>query len=516
MKVGLISTMRDPQDQGLRTMSCLLKREGYDVRMIFIPSAELESKEDFDQLAAVCKGLDLVGISSMTVATIKTVRIIKFLRKIVPNVLWGGVHATLFPEYCIKYCDIVCVGEGEGATLDLAEAIKENKPIDNIQNLWIRKGDEIIKNPIRHQIHDVDNIPFPDYDIENHFIFRDGKLRRYKEEDFAGQIIFMSGRGCPYGCDFCSNDVFNEMYKDKRKGILRWHSVDYIIEGFSNLKNKFPTIKFFEISDDAFFYRPLRQIQEFSEKYKKHIGIPFKCTTDPKTVNEEKIKLLIEAGCYMFTIGIQSTERVNQEVYHRDMTDDNVIKCAKIFNQFKDKVSVSYDIITCNPYETSEDLVNLVRLLQNLPRPYRLCVSSLVYFPETAIAKRALKDGYVTEEELVSNLDYVDRVTHLLRRKENLYLNLILTMMRGVAVGNKIGLLTDERINYLLEEERLKRNLKDPSASIRFIKFLALHDFLKYDILKQKIFNRLPGVFKELYMEARYKNKISYETGRNI
>ena len=42
--------------------------------------------------------------------------------------------------------DMVCVGEGEYAFLELANALKNKKPIDKIKNLWIKKGRKIIKN----------------------------------------------------------------------------------------------------------------------------------------------------------------------------------------------------------------------------------------------------------------------------------------------------------------------------------------------------------------------------------
>ncbi|MEK7162613.1 MAG: hypothetical protein AAB730_02030, partial [Patescibacteria group bacterium] len=52
-----------------------------------------------------------------------------------------------------------------------------------------------------------------------------------------GGIFFLTGRGCPYGCDYCSNSLLNELYKGKRKQIIRWHSIDYIINGILYLKN---------------------------------------------------------------------------------------------------------------------------------------------------------------------------------------------------------------------------------------------------------------------------------------
>jgi len=514
IKIVLISTLVNSADLGLRTLSSVLKKAGYNVKIVFLitpmfSSKKFYSKKELKQLELICKNCDLIGVSAFSSTSSRAIQVIKKLKSLNKPIVWGGIHATLSPEDCIKYSDIVCVGEGEGAILDLAEAIQENKSIENIKNLWIRKNNKIIKNPVRNLIHNLDSLPFPDFEIKTHFILKKGKIRRFNEKDFNGEIIIMSGRGCPYSCDYCSNNALNSLYKGKRKSILRFNSVDYFIKELFHLKNKFLNTDFIEIIDDSFSLRPIKEIREFSKKYKQKIGLKFKALVDPRTATDEKIKLLADAGCYMLAVGIQATERVNKEIYHRNMTNKDILRCAKIFNKYKDKISVNYDVITCNPYEKPEDLINLIKLIQKIPKPYRLDVSCLIYFPKTKLTLRALKDGLITEKDLSSNLKYNDRGYHLLKIKKNLYLNLIVTLMRGVAIDNKIGSIKDSWFNYLLKEKRIKRNLKNPLSVILFVKFLILHDFIKHHILRT-IYHNLPEKFKRKYLELKYKNKIVY------
>jgi len=516
MKIVLISTLTGTSDHGLAILSSILKNAGYDVTMVFVAAGEYGgtkkyNKKELKQLELICKNCDLVGISSFSSTALKAIQIIDFLKGKVPNIVWGGVHATLYPEHCITHCDIVCVGEGEEVILDLIKAIEKNKPIDNIRNLWIKKNNQIIKNPIRNMIDKLDKIPLPDFEIENHFILKKGNIIKFKEEDFGGQIRFMTGRGCPYSCDYCSNNVFNKLYEGKRKCILRWHSIDYIINGLSYIKNKFPTVKSLEISDDLFFSRPLQEIKEFSEKYKKKVGLKFYCLVDPKTLKEEKVELLVNTGCHMIQTGIQSTERVNREIYHRYITDEDVLRSAKILNKFSKDLSTIYDIINCNPYEDPEDIINLINLLRKIPKPYRLSVNSLIYFPRTNITNRALKDKLITEKDLVQT-DSWYRMGILLKRKKNLYLDLITTLMAGIAIDNKIGSIHDSWFNYLLDEKRIKRNLKNPFWVVLFVRLFWVHDFLKY-----KLFPRMSILesFKRKYLEIRLRHKIVYNPIQN-
>ena len=374
MKVTLISTLTYPSDQGIRTISSVLKRAGHKVNLVFMTLSEDYSKNytksELIQLAKICKDSKLIGINSFASTAHRAKRIIHFLKHLNISIIYGGVHATISPEDCIKYADIVCVGEGEEAIIDLVNAIEKNKSIEKIKNLWIKKENKIIKNPVRNLIDNLDSLPFPDYGIETHYILENKKIRHFREYDLGGQIFFLTGRGCPYSCDYCSNSLFNELYKGKCKKILRWHSPRYIIDGILFFKKKFHTLSYFDIRDDTFSFRSLEQIKEFCELYKKEVKMRFKCLGDPKTITDEKINLLVDAGCTDIIIGIQGSERTNREIYHRFQTDKSILDAAKIIHKYKDKLAVMYDVITCNPYEKPEDITSTIRLIQKIPKPF--------------------------------------------------------------------------------------------------------------------------------------------------
>jgi len=386
MKITLISAATYPSDQGIRTISSVLKKANHKTNIIFMTLSEdyskFYSKKELDQLIPLCKDSELIGISSFVSTAPRAIQILRFLKSKFPKktLIWGGIHATISPNSCIKYCDIVCIGEGEEAIVELVNSLEKRKSIEKIKNLWIRKKDRIIKNPLRNLIDDLDKIPLPDYKIETHYILDSHKIRKFSEQDLDGAIFFLTGRGCPHGCDYCSNSLLNELYKGKRKKIVRWHSVNYIINGILKLKKEFPTLSYFDIRDDTFSLRPFEQINEFSQKYKKKVKLRFKCLADPHTISEDKIKLLVDAGCTDIIVGIQGSERVNREIYHRYQTDKQVLDAARIINNYKNKLTVMYDVITCNPYEKSQDIIDMIRLLQKLPKPYFLSVNNLVFF----------------------------------------------------------------------------------------------------------------------------------------
>ena len=163
MNITLISTATFPSDQGIRTISSILKKQGHYVNVVFMTLGEDYSrnynKQELFQLEKICRESRLIGISSFASTAQRAERVIRFLKSVskIP-IIYGGVHATLFPEKCIELTDFVCVGEGEDAILELVKSIENNKSPDKIKNLWIKKPDgKIKKNYVRNL---KDNLKF--------------------------------------------------------------------------------------------------------------------------------------------------------------------------------------------------------------------------------------------------------------------------------------------------------------------------------------------------------------------
>lgn len=507
MQITLISTSTYPSDQGLRTISSYLKKNNHKINLIFLTYSEDYNKQYPDhilkQIENLCKGSDLIGISSFASTSKRASQVINYLKKLNKPIVYGGVHATISPELCIEDCDMVCVGEGEEAILELVNKLEKNKPIDKIKNLWIKK-DKIIKNPIRPLINNLDILPYADYDIEDHYILEKNNITKFKEKHLNGQIFFLTGRGCPYSCTYCSNEHFNKMYKGLGK-VVRWHSPDYIINCILDLKSRFKTLNYFDIRDDTFSFRTIEDIKEFCEKYKEKVNMRFKCLADPITISEEKIKLLINAGCTDIIIGIQGQENTNLNIYKRYQTDQQVLDAANILNKYK-KLAVMYDIITCNPYETKEDILNLIKLLKKIQPPYYLSVNNLVFFPGSELYKRAKQDNIIkTEKDSASNLNYWDRWKHIKLKKKNAYLNLILNLMRGVVTKHRFGIMPKFILNILIKEKVVNFNLKH--KTLTYIAGYKVHliDSIREKVAKPIYRNILPLSFKIWFDKVRYR-----------
>jgi len=220
MRVILISTYLDINAFGIRTLSACLKREeGCDVQLIFLPRFFKSRYKDktLNEIVKMSEKADLIGISLMTNFFTNTAQITQHLKENLSiPIVWGGIHPTVRPDECLDYADMICLGEGEGALVELVRNMRDGKDIHNVRNIWLMNKGKIVTNKLRPLIRDLDSIPFPDYDYETHYTLSDGCIRKVDINLLKRQMgtiyISLPVRGCPYGCTYCCNNKLNKLY----------------------------------------------------------------------------------------------------------------------------------------------------------------------------------------------------------------------------------------------------------------------------------------------------------------
>ena len=517
MKISLISTSLFPGDQGLRTISACLKREGHDVKMIFLPMfgeySKVYSQEVVEQVSDFVKGSKLIGIGSMASTSKRAIQLIKYFQNLGYPVIWGGPHPTFFPQDCFKHCNIVAVGEAEYAFNELAKRIENNNDYLNIPNLWVRKDGKEIINDVGSPVQDLDWLANPDFEFQDQIILENEKLIPIEERHLYGVYYFQTERGCPQACSYCTNNILRDIYKGK-SDLLRTHSVDYVINEFKRIKTLFPSIGVFDIRDETFLIRNVSWLREFSERYKKEINIRFKCLSEPASMgieklSDEKIRLLVEAGLTDIIIGIQSgSDRLNMKLYNRFISADQVVKAAQMVNKYNDKLSVMYDIITCNPYETKEDILDTIKLLMRIPKPYFCSVNNLIFFEGTPLYKKAIEDGYIKNGfDSATELNYWDRWQHIKLKKKNAYLNLVLNLMRGRCTDKRYGIIPSWSLKILINDKIVNFNLKFilPTYIVGYL-VQGMDNFREYIV--KPMYRMMPTSFKVWYDLIRFKTTV--------
>ena len=409
MKIILVG-LYDYESLGIRTLHSFLRSHGYDVKTIFLknlffnninkPSAK-ELELFYDSVAR--EQADIIGLCVYSTYFNLAKKITQMLRKkTYAKVIWGGIHPTILPEECIKFTDYICLGEGEYPMLELVENIKHGRPTINIKNIWVNSGDGIHRNEVRNLI-DINDIPALDISNDNMIYIDNDRLEKRNLNSFRTYVT-TSGRGCPFSCTYCCVSSLNKLYKGKGKRTRRL-TVENTINKILDTRKTFKNMKYVDFQDDVFTLDP-EWIKHFSQEYRKNIGLPLSAVAHPEFINDEVISLLKEAGLFYLKVGIQSgAEQVRKNVYKRHDSNRKIVEAAKVLDRHG--VDVGYDIIVNNPYETHQDKEETVNLFLSLPRPFRLNIYSLAYFPCTELTVRALMDGFITNDCVENNSEKI-------------------------------------------------------------------------------------------------------------
>jgi radical SAM superfamily enzyme YgiQ (UPF0313 family) len=413
MKVVFVVTESESYAVGL--FSSLLKQRGHEAYLIFDPKifgtndlshAWLRRTLDIreNNIKKIQKiQPDVVGFSVYTKDYCWALEMAGMIKRVIDvPIIFGGIHCTLVPEEVIKAdcVDIVCVGEGEYALLELVDALGTKETNHNIKNLWFKdKEGKIIKNQSRPLIEDLDCLPFPDKDI----FFEQKPI-------LSKGYIINSGRGCPHNCAFCVSGTLNRYYTQSGLGrYVRQRSVENVIEELVWAKKKY-NYKNVNFTDDVFTMNP-DWLKDFAAEYKQKINIPFFCTANPGSMKDEELKLLKYANCHMIGFGIQSvSEETRRKTLHRGGLNKRILEVARLCHRLK--IHFWFDHIFNIPGEDEKEQVEALDFY-NQARPDVINTFWMTYFPKTAIIDIALEKG-ILDQEMVKKINKGETSTSLL------------------------------------------------------------------------------------------------------
>ena len=275
--------------------------------------------------------------------------------------LAGGVFPSSAPEKVIKldFVNYVCRGEGEGALVDLANALEDGKDPSKIPNLWVKKNGKIIaKNSIRPAL-DVNTLPIQDLSI-----FEDISLHR----PMLGKIYRMAPvetqRGCPYACRFCNSPEKNEFYQAQDAGrFFRKRTMQHLYNEIKEIISKFGIEYFFFITD-TFLAMSEKEFDEFCEMYSE-FKLPFFMNTRPETITERRAKKLKEVNCNRVNIGVEhGNYNFRSKVVGRSYNNDLAIRAFDLM--YEAGISTVSNNIVGYPDETRELIFDTIELTRKL------------------------------------------------------------------------------------------------------------------------------------------------------
>jgi radical SAM superfamily enzyme YgiQ (UPF0313 family) len=339
---------------------------------------------------------DLIAVSMVEDVFYQGISLLKSIQDLkVPNVV-GGVFPTFAPDKVISQdcVDMLCIGEGEEAILELCNALSDNQTLHGILGIWSKneKGD-IIKTQVRKPVSMVE-LPTPDYDV-----FSEELLYRPMQGKVRLTLGIETQRGCPFACAFCNSPAQKNLYSDTGKSFYRRKPVESVKRDLELLAKKYKPDFIYWVAD-TFLAMPEREWDEFYEMY-MDFRIPFWMNTRPETITRKRVEQLEIMNCMRCNIGIEhGNYRYRKDVIFRKTKDSEILEGFKAFEGTS--ITVVANTIIGYPGET-EELIRESLTFNRKLAPYIDSITANIFAPYhgTVLREKAVNEGYISDDLIV-------------------------------------------------------------------------------------------------------------------
>jgi len=375
--------------EGVAYLSSVLEQKGIRFNLIRVLKP-IDEKELIEKVKETSP--DIIGYSSIS-------PMFKYVKQWAPLIkkevaafsICGGVHPTLDPDGTLSTdgLDAICIGEGEDALVELCSKMSKGKPFLDTKSIWFKKNREVIRNPVRPLPGNLDHLPFPNleiFDYANSFYYQN-RLGNLK-----------ISRGCIFNCYYCCNHILKRTYPNP-KNYVRHYSVEGALQYIHTFLNKYPDVNVVSFTDDVLTLDN-DWLEEFVERYKKEIGLPFSCRDRIELLTVKKLEILRYGGCYRVIIGIESGNRdIRYNILNRKMSNDLINQTLENCNKLGIKVQ-TYNMFGL-PTETMNKALETIKINAS---PYIDRPMSFIFYPyiATELYNMCLKERLMSDRELES------------------------------------------------------------------------------------------------------------------
>jgi len=294
---------------------------------------------------------------------------------------WEGLFRKADPEWHPAW---LTGGDGDPSNDDQLSAIR---------GLAWRRGDEIVINPDRPFIKDLDDLPLPRHDLL--------PLDCYRVPMIKGPYSFVvTSRGCPANCRFCIKHV-------NYGRTVRVRSPENVIAELRLLRDL--GLRHVHMYADLFTVDRDQVVGICELMLQERLDFHWTCNSRVDFVDEELLRLMARAGCWMISWGIESANegilRRVRKGYRPERAAQALAwaRAARIRNW-------GYFIIGL-PGETDETVRQTIELAKRLPLDLALFHIAAPY-PGTPFYQEAKERGWFRSDARWEDVD-MDRSTVL-------------------------------------------------------------------------------------------------------
>lgn len=370
---GLTATApRPPID--LAYIASILEKEGVECKIRDYPVEGRGWSALRNDLETFIPDLLIVSVTTPTFELdMKACKIAKGIIPYITTAAKGG-HITVFDEEALEkhpYLDIALRGEVEKTVEELVKGI----PLEEIRGITFRANGRIKRNPDREFIDDLDSLPFPARHLLNNSLYK-------RPDTGEPQTTIQTNRGCFGECVFC---LAGRLSGKK----MRLRSPQNIVDEVEECVKHFDIRNFF-FRADTFTWNKGWVIAVCKEMLKRNLGIKWVCNSRVDTLDDERLKWMKGAGCWLISLGIESGSQRILDLMKKRITKESAKRAIELCKKYKIKTYAFY--LLGLPWEKEEDIRETIRFARELDSDYAE-FHLAVPFPGTELHEIVLREG---------------------------------------------------------------------------------------------------------------------------
>lgn len=322
---------------------------------------------------------------------LKTIGLIRRFHKDTPVILLGP-GPTYFIRKCLADSNVFIVrGEPEETLRELADALNEGRGPEGIRGLsYLDKEGNVVNNPPRPLIKDLDALPFPSRHLLGDHHFHNPKLKA------TPYTTMITSRNCPFQCIYCvpssltfAREIEHRRHNEGRKPTIGFRSPENVEKEVEMLAARgFKAIGFM---DDNFIWNEERTLS-LCRIMKKH-GMVWGCQARVDAITEPIAKALGESGCLYVDLGIESFDDDILKYIKKGITSADIVNAINILHKYKVPVKLNV-LIGSSPLETKETVRRTFRMVKKL-KVDQVMFNIVSPFPGTEFYKLCKENNWI-------------------------------------------------------------------------------------------------------------------------
>ena len=387
---------------GILAVSTPLLRAGYQVTIVDSTITPNFQKRVIEELKdALCLAVSLVTGPMIR----ETVQVAREAKRIYPDlpVVLGGWHPSLLPDQTLAAdcVDIVCVGQGEDALLEIAQRLEAGDSMRGIPGVGYKEDGRIVFNPGR-PLRPLSEMPPKAYHLADFDAYERVCGKRW--------AMYTSSLACPYNCGYCTNDgVYGR----------KWNALEpaQVVEETADLVSRY-NLELLWIVDDNFLIDLDRAVGIGEGLVRRGVKFDWSIQASTNLVSRlsvEELKLLKRAGLAQISQGADTGSPRVMKLMNKDFQDLDMIYLAAE-KLTAANIRPSFNLIFGYPGETEHDRRQSIALMMNICRKYpgaEFWTNIFTPYPGSPIMKRAFELGIDAPKTLAGWADFFPRYTVL-------------------------------------------------------------------------------------------------------